>query len=98
MREMGGLRCRGREHERIKVKGIERSSGVASALDGSAAPAGDGRSSAEPAAITERADGAVEVKVHQVGRDLAGSVLFDEEVRHIYAFRGDLVQRMTIEQ
>jgi hypothetical protein len=40
----------------------------------------------------------VEVRVHQVGRDLAGRVLVDEEVRHVYAFRGDLVQRMTIEQ
>jgi hypothetical protein len=55
-------------------------------------------STAEPAAVSERPDGEVEVRVHQVGRDLAGSVLFDEEVRHVYAFRGDLVQRMTIEQ
>jgi hypothetical protein len=55
-------------------------------------------SSAEPIAISERPDGQVEVRVRQVGRDLAGRVLFDEEVRHVYAFRGDLVQRMTIER
>jgi hypothetical protein len=35
--------------------------------------------------------------VHQVGRDREGKVLFDAEVRHVYAFRGDLVERMTIE-
>jgi hypothetical protein len=28
----------------------------------------------------------------------AALVLFDDEVRHVYAFRGDLVERMTIEQ
>jgi len=54
-------------------------------------------SRAVPAAITERSDDEVEVRVHQVGRDLSGCVLFDEEVRHVYAFRGDLVRRMTIE-
>lgn len=54
-------------------------------------------SSAVPVAVSERPDGQVDVTVHQTGRDLAGRVLFDEEVRHVYAFRGDLVQRMTIE-
>jgi ketosteroid isomerase-like protein len=55
-------------------------------------------STAEPTAIRERPDGEVEVSVHVVGRDLAGTVLFDDEVRHVYAFRGELVERMTIEQ
>ena len=55
-------------------------------------------SSAEPTAIRERPGGEVEVSVHQVGRDREGKVLFDDEVRHVYAFRGDLVDRMTIEQ
>jgi ketosteroid isomerase-like protein len=55
-------------------------------------------STAEPTAIRERPDGEVEVSVHVVGRDPAGTVLFDDEVRHVYAFRGELVERMTIEQ
>ena len=55
-------------------------------------------SSAEPVAISERPGGDVEVRVHLVGRDLTGRVLFDEEVRHVYTFRGGLVHRMTIEQ
>jgi hypothetical protein len=54
-------------------------------------------SSAELTAIRERPGGVVEVSVHQVGRDREGKVLFDDEVRHVYAFRGDLVERMTIE-
>jgi hypothetical protein len=52
----------------------------------------------DPIAVTERDDGQVEVRVHQVGRDMAGTVLFDEEVLHVYAYRGDLVERMTIER
>lgn len=55
------------------------------------------RSTAEPLAVAERPGGDVEVTVHVVGRDPAGNVVFDDEVRHVYAFRGDLVARMTIE-
>ena len=55
-------------------------------------------STAEPIAINERPDGQVEVSVHVVGRDRDGTVLFDDEVRHVYAFRGELVERMAIEQ
>ena len=51
----------------------------------------------EPVAFTERANGDVEVRVHQVGRDAPGSLLFDQQVLHVYAYRGDLVERMTIE-
>jgi hypothetical protein len=40
----------------------------------------------------------IDSSVHQVGRDREGKVLFDDEVRHVYAFHGDLVERMTIEQ
>jgi ketosteroid isomerase-like protein len=53
-------------------------------------------STAEPTAVRELPDGEVEVTVHVVGRDKAGTVLFDDEVRHVYAFRGELVKRMTI--
>jgi ketosteroid isomerase-like protein len=52
---------------------------------------------AEPTAVTERADGAIEVAVHLVARDHDGNVLDDAHGRHVYDFRGDLVQRMTIE-
>jgi ketosteroid isomerase-like protein len=53
-------------------------------------------SSAEPTAIDERPDGTVEVAVHLVARDKDGRLLNEEPGRHVYEFRGDLVQRMTI--
>ena len=55
-------------------------------------------STAEPTAVTERPDGTVEVAVHLVARDKAGRVLNDGEGRHVYEFRGDLIERMTIEE
>jgi ketosteroid isomerase-like protein len=54
-------------------------------------------STAEPTAVSERADGSIEVAVHLVARDHDGKVLNDAHARHVYDFRGDLVQRMTIE-
>ena len=54
-------------------------------------------STAEPTAVTERPDGAVEVAVHLVARDHDGNVINDSHARHVYELRGDLVQRMTIE-
>ena len=54
-------------------------------------------SSAEPTAVTQRPDGTVEVAVHLVARDLDGKLLNDAHGRHVYAFRGDLVERMTVE-
>ncbi|MGQ0717793.1 MAG: hypothetical protein ACT4NP_10870 [Pseudonocardiales bacterium] len=55
-------------------------------------------STAEPIAVNERPDGEIEVAVHLLVRDKTGSVLVDEERHHVYDFRGDLVQRMTIEE
>jgi nuclear transport factor 2 (NTF2) superfamily protein len=55
-------------------------------------------SSAEPIAITERPDGKVEVAVRLVVRDSAGNLLSEADGLHVYEFRGDLVQRMTIER
>jgi len=52
----------------------------------------------EPMAITERPDGSIEVTVRQIVRDLAGTVLTDREVAHVYTFLGDLVCRMDIEE
>lgn len=53
---------------------------------------------AEPTAVSERPDGTVEVAVHLVARDQAGNVINDAHGTHVYDFRGDLVQRMTIEE
>jgi hypothetical protein len=55
-------------------------------------------STAEPTAVTERGDGTVEVAVRLVARDKEGNVLNDGEARHVYAFREDLVERMTIDE
>jgi nuclear transport factor 2 (NTF2) superfamily protein len=52
-------------------------------------------STAEPIAVTERPDGKVEVAVKLVVRDKAGNVLNESRGRHVYEFRGDLVERMT---
>jgi ketosteroid isomerase-like protein len=50
----------------------------------------------EPTAIDPRDGGDIEVTVRQVVRDGTGTVLADGAVRHVYAFRGDLIQRMDI--
>jgi ketosteroid isomerase-like protein len=55
-------------------------------------------STAEPTAVTERPDGTIEVAVHLLARDKEGNVLNDEEGCHVFEFRGDLVERMTIEE
>jgi ketosteroid isomerase-like protein len=55
-------------------------------------------STADPTAITERPDGTIEVAVHLVARDKDGKLLSDGEGLHVYEFRGDLVERMTIEK
>ena len=41
-------------------------------------------------------DGRVEVTVHQVVRDMAGAVLADMTVLHVYTFVGDLVSQMDL--
>jgi ketosteroid isomerase-like protein len=50
-----------------------------------------------PVGFAQRPDGRVEVTVHQVVRSLAGEVLVDQLVRHVYTFDRDLVRRMDIE-
>ena len=54
-------------------------------------------STAEPTAVSERPDGTIVVAVHLVARDQDGNVVNDVDGRHVYDFRGELVQRMTIE-
>ena len=51
----------------------------------------------EPAAITERPDGKVEVDVDQLVKDLDGNILFEGKVKHVYVINNDLLQQMDIE-
>lgn len=52
----------------------------------------------EPVTISTRADGRIAVDVHQHARNLAGDVVWDGHVRHVYELRGGLVARMDIEE
>ncbi|MBA2580883.1 MAG: hypothetical protein H0V03_08605 [Thermoleophilaceae bacterium] len=49
-------------------------------------------------ACTTRSDGSIAVEVHQVARDLDGTVLGEGRVLHVYVFRDDLVARMDVEE
>jgi len=50
----------------------------------------------EPTGFTVEADGRVAVAVHQVVRNLTGTVLKDAMVEHVYAFEGGLIRSMEI--
>jgi len=50
----------------------------------------------EPRAFTVEADGRVAVAVHQVVRDLAGTVLKEAAVQHVYALDHGLIVSMEI--
>ena len=50
----------------------------------------------EPRGFAIEPDGRVAVTVHQVVRDLAGSVLRESVVRHVYTFRDGLIAAMEI--
>jgi ketosteroid isomerase-like protein len=52
----------------------------------------------EPLRIEERDDGTVAVEVGQVVRALDGTILSEGRVRHVFAFEGDLVSRMDVEE
>ena len=51
----------------------------------------------EPVGFNERANGSLEVKVHQNVKDLQGNLMFDGLVKHIYTFREGLINTMDIE-
>ena len=53
--------------------------------------------SVEPRCFTLTRDGRVDVEVHQVVRDLAGGIVKDEIVHHVYAFEDGLIKSMDIE-
>lgn len=48
-------------------------------------------------AFTTRSDGSIAVEVHQVARDLDGTVLGEGRVLHVYVFRDDLVARNIVD-
>jgi hypothetical protein len=54
--------------------------------------------SVEPVGFTSTGDGRVAVEVHQVVRDLAGNVVKDQVVRHVYAFEDGLIRSMEIRE
>jgi hypothetical protein len=50
----------------------------------------------EPRGFEREPDGRLAVAVHQVVRDLAGRVVKDEMVRHVYRLEGGLIRSMEI--
>ena len=51
-----------------------------------------------PTGFSTRPDGSVAVEVHQLVRALDGSPVAENDVRHVYVFRDDLVVRMDVEE
>jgi ketosteroid isomerase-like protein len=51
-----------------------------------------------PTGFSERPDGRVAVEVDQVVRDPQGRLIAQGHVVHVYAFDGDLVARMDVEE
>jgi hypothetical protein len=49
-------------------------------------------------AFATRPDGSIAVEVHQVVRGLDGTPVAEGRLLHVYAFRGDLIARMDVEQ
>jgi hypothetical protein len=50
----------------------------------------------EPLEVIDRQDGKSEVRVRQRVRSLAGDLLFDGEVRHVYTITNGLIERMDL--
>ena len=51
----------------------------------------------EPVEIKQRADGLLEVTVHQIVKDLQGELIFDGKVKHVYTLQDNLLRKMDIE-
>jgi hypothetical protein len=51
----------------------------------------------DPSEVTDREDGTIEVKVHQLVQGLNGDILSDTDVRHVYTVANGLIERMDIE-
>lgn len=52
----------------------------------------------DPVSFEEDESGHVVVGVHQVVRDMAGKLLLDRMVQHVYALENGLIQSMTIHE
>ena len=50
-----------------------------------------------PVGFHERENGTLEVQVDQLVKDLAGNILFDGKVKHIYVIDNGLIEQMDIE-
>ncbi|MGH9491138.1 MAG: nuclear transport factor 2 family protein [Terriglobales bacterium] len=50
----------------------------------------------QPLAITEEAGGRIRVRVRQLVRSLAGDVISDSEVLHLFTLRGGLIAAMEL--
>ena len=51
----------------------------------------------EPLGITLRPDGTMEVKIHQLVKDLQGNTVFNGIVNHVYTIQDGLLRKMDIE-
>ena len=52
----------------------------------------------DPVNFTQDESGRIAVSVHQIVRDLAGNVLFDRMVEHVYTLKDGLIQSMEIRE
>ena len=52
----------------------------------------------EPVELIDRAPGVIEVRVHQLVKSLAGDLLFDGEVTHVYTIANGLIERMDLSE
>ena|SRR5438045_3066238 len=52
----------------------------------------------EPLRFEADSEGRIIAEVHQVVRDLAGAVLLDRMVKHVYSIKDGLIHRMDIQE
>ena len=51
----------------------------------------------EPVGFNEKEDGTLEITVHQIVKNLQGTMIFDGIVKHVYTLQDGLLRRMDIE-
>jgi hypothetical protein len=52
----------------------------------------------EPLEVSDREEGKTEVRVHQLVKSLAGEVLSESEVWHVYTIANGLIERMDLKE
>ncbi len=50
----------------------------------------------EPLEVIEKGEGRTQVRVHQLVKNLAGEILSDSQVWHVYTIAGGLIERMDL--